>query len=475
MLKKMCKDQGLYTTPSINDKLYLHYKGFKSICNLEEYVGLKALWLEGNGLGKIEGLEALKDLRTLYLHENIIEKIEGMDNQLEMDNINLSKNFIRKVENLSHMKKLTSLNLASNSISTLEGITQLLEIPTLQTVDLQQNKIEDPAIVDIFAQLPDLRVLYLMGNPAVKHIRNYRKTIISRCKMLKYLDDRPVFDDERRRTEAWYRVIEAGGTNEEAMEAERDELKAIRREKDEADERNFRAFEQLMREGQEIRRLRELEQLAESGAAAAGAVGIEVAANSSTAGGVGASAGVEESKGGLSVEEIVEVVEDVNPFTGEKIIPVPESEELRIAREARWGASSVPFSVRYEEQLRGAGYQAGQPQKAPQTTSAPAQREISTESAADNADVDTSSAMRLEIEEVMEVVEESNTDLWKDVYAKSGVATGSAGNNDENATHVAAKSSKFMSMLSQASQEVAQAAVPVNVVSAAAVDMEELD
>jgi dynein assembly factor 1 len=257
MLRKLCKDNGLYTTPSINDKLYLHYKGFKAIQNLEEYTGLKALWLEGNGLFKIEGLDTLKDLRTLYLHENIIEKIGNLDNQTELDNINLSKNFIRRVENLSHMTKLTSLNLANNQISTYEGIAHVLEIPTLQTIDLQHNKIEDPNIIDIFAQLPDLRVLYLMGNPAVKHIRNYRKTVISRCKQLKYLDDRPVFDDERRRTDAWAAVMEAGGTAEEALEAERGELRKIRQEKDDADERNFRAFETMMREGQEIRRQRE--------------------------------------------------------------------------------------------------------------------------------------------------------------------------------------------------------------------------
>jgi dynein assembly factor 1, axonemal len=79
VLKNLCKEHGLYTTPSINDKLYLHYKGFRKIENLEEYTGVKALWLEGNGLPKIEGLEHLILLRTLYLHENIIEVIEGLD------------------------------------------------------------------------------------------------------------------------------------------------------------------------------------------------------------------------------------------------------------------------------------------------------------------------------------------------------------------------------------------------------------
>ena len=44
-LKRDCVKNGLYSTPAINDKLYLHYKGYNRIENLEEYTGLKALWL----------------------------------------------------------------------------------------------------------------------------------------------------------------------------------------------------------------------------------------------------------------------------------------------------------------------------------------------------------------------------------------------------------------------------------------------
>lgn len=45
--------------------------------------------------------------------------------------------------------------------------------------------------------MPLLAVLYLTNNPCVKFTKNYRKTYINNIKTLKYLDDRPVFPDER--------------------------------------------------------------------------------------------------------------------------------------------------------------------------------------------------------------------------------------------------------------------------------------
>lgn len=111
-----------------------------------------------------------------------------------------------------------------------------------------------------------------------------------------------VFDDERRRVDAWYAAyIESDGNAEIAQEAERNEITLLRKERDEADERNRLAFEQLVRQGEQIKKQREIE-AAKNGHSILGATG---------------SNGV------------------YNPYTLEEVIPVPEHPELKEIRERR--------------------------------------------------------------------------------------------------------------------------------------------
>ena len=51
--------------------------------------------------------------------------------------------------------------------------------------------------------MPRLSCLYLKGNPVVRKIRHYRKSLITRIPRLSYLDDRPVFDLERIAAPLW--------------------------------------------------------------------------------------------------------------------------------------------------------------------------------------------------------------------------------------------------------------------------------
>jgi dynein assembly factor 1 len=90
-----------------------------------------------------------------------------------------------------------------NHLSRAAGLKPLLQCASLHTLDLQHNNIEDTAVVDIITQMPQLRCLYLAGNPVVSKIPSYRKAMIARCTQLTYLDDRPVTEEERLWSQAW--------------------------------------------------------------------------------------------------------------------------------------------------------------------------------------------------------------------------------------------------------------------------------
>jgi dynein assembly factor 1 len=261
-LKSHCKEErmkknDIYSTPSLNDKLYLHYKGFRKIQALEEFVNLKVIWLEGNGLEEIGGLENQTLLRTLYLHENCIHEIKGLATLVHLDTLNLSKNFVTRIDGLGSCMQLQTLLLAHNHLTSADDVRHILLVPSLVSLDVQHNRIDDVAVLDVFSAMPNLKVLYLMGNPVVKDIKHYRKAVLAACPSLKYLDDRPVFEDERRRVTRWKAALDETDDYEKALEAERDEIRIIREEKREAEERNFRAFDAMVRNGLEQRRARE--------------------------------------------------------------------------------------------------------------------------------------------------------------------------------------------------------------------------
>ncbi|XP_061863558.1 dynein axonemal assembly factor 1 isoform X2 [Colius striatus] len=225
ILQDLCKQQKLYWTPHLNDTLYLHYKGFDRLENLEEYTGLRCLWLECNGLTKIENLEALTELRCLYLQLNLITKIENLEPLQKLDSLNISNNYIKTIENLSCLKVLQTLQIAHNKLQTVEDIEHLRECPSICVLDLSHNHLSDPGIISILETMPNLRVLNLMGNQVIKNIAHYRKILIVRLKFLTHLDDRPVFPKDRACAEAWA----VGGL--EAEKAEREKWETRERKK----------------------------------------------------------------------------------------------------------------------------------------------------------------------------------------------------------------------------------------------------
>lgn len=218
----MSKDfKQYYRTFHLNEKLYLHYKGFRKFENMNLFPELKCLYFEGNGLSSMLGLEAQKEMRSLHLHENCIQKMECLEHMDDLRTLSLADNMFSKIEGLSGCKRLITLyakgnSIGKNGLSDLEG---LLECPSLEVIDLQQNHIEEGEILEeILVKMPNLKVLYLFKNPCTKKIKQYRKTIITAIPTLTYLDDRPVFPNDRRTAEAFC----AGGF--EAEKAERQKI-----------------------------------------------------------------------------------------------------------------------------------------------------------------------------------------------------------------------------------------------------------
>ena len=90
--------------------------------------------------------------------------------------------------------------------------------------------------------MPNLRVLYLQNNKVVPKVSNYRKTIIYKLPQLRFLDDRPVFEEDRRKAEAFAR----GG-----LDAEREEIRKIRKEKEDKHWANHEAFQLMIKNARE--------------------------------------------------------------------------------------------------------------------------------------------------------------------------------------------------------------------------------
>lgn len=138
---------------------------------------------------------------------------------------------------------MKSNRLGRNGVSDLIG---LLECPSIACLDIQSNNISDVEVLDeVLVKMPKLKVLYMQNNEITKKIPSYRKTVIAKIPTLMYLDDRPVFEEDRRHAEAFAR----GG-----IEAEREERAIIKREKDEKHQKNHEAFKEMMRKAREEKR-----------------------------------------------------------------------------------------------------------------------------------------------------------------------------------------------------------------------------
>ena len=172
----------------------------------------------------------------------MISNISGLESLKFLENLDLSQNDIHAVDNLSCLPKLRTLNLSGNKIRSRADIEHLTTCPSLTSLDLASNKIDDEEAVEALKPLSNLSLLRLVGNPVVSEIKHYRKVLLAGMPQLKYLDESPVFDKDRRLAVAFVK----GG-----VKAEREERDLIRQEEAETRERHRRNFEAMVANAKE--------------------------------------------------------------------------------------------------------------------------------------------------------------------------------------------------------------------------------
>jgi hypothetical protein len=202
LVSRGCKQKGFFRTPELNDQLYLHFSGFTKIENLEAFTGVRSIWLENNAVADIENLEALPKLACLYLQNNCLRSL-GSCALPRLDVLNVAHNSVASLSGAANFSRMTRFLAANNEVGDGE-LHHLLACPALTVVDLSHNKLSDAAVVaEVFPQLARLATLMLSGNAVVRAIKPYRKRLVHQNRSLRYLDEYPVFDDERRCSDAW--------------------------------------------------------------------------------------------------------------------------------------------------------------------------------------------------------------------------------------------------------------------------------
>lgn len=245
-IRQSCRENEGYETPELNDKLYLHFRGFKQIQNLEPYTSCKAIWLDSNGLEKLENLSTMKELRCLYLGKNLITRIEGLESLAQLTLLDLSYNRLSNIENLSCCPNLQTINLSRNALASADAIEHLGICKSIINVDITHNRLDGEAVMSVFAKMEALTALSINGNP-VTQMQGFRKKAITTMTKLSYLD-RPIDAVEKIAAEAFMQ----GGL--EAEKIARDNYKEAEKKQRTQQMADFRAWQEdhrkkLVKEG----------------------------------------------------------------------------------------------------------------------------------------------------------------------------------------------------------------------------------
>ncbi|KAL4912028.1 hypothetical protein BDW62DRAFT_35767 [Aspergillus aurantiobrunneus] len=143
---------------------------------------LRHLGLADNSLISISaaGLAPVANtLHSLDLSTNLFTEVpDSLASLISLRGLNLSNCMIDSLHSLSRnpLTAITALNLRANRLRSLAGIERLL---SLERLDLRDNKLSDPTEIARLTSLPEIREIWVTGNPFVKTHPNYRVVIFN--------------------------------------------------------------------------------------------------------------------------------------------------------------------------------------------------------------------------------------------------------------------------------------------------------
>jgi hypothetical protein len=143
---------------------------------------LKHLSLADNGLTAISASSLAPLANTLHsldLSSNLFVQIpDCLASLTALRALNLSNCMIDSLHSLTRnpLPAITALNLRSNRLISLAGIERLYP---LERLDLRDNKMTDPTELARLTGIPDIREIWVIGNPFTRTHGNYRVTIFN--------------------------------------------------------------------------------------------------------------------------------------------------------------------------------------------------------------------------------------------------------------------------------------------------------
>lgn len=208
VILQQCLEHQGYRTPELNEKLFLHHFGFPAITkSIHPYRSCKVLYLSYNGISDLSPLAALVQLDSLFISYNSLLSLESLPSLPVLRLLDVSHNAIGDLRVLAPQENLETLLASHNRVKNVDGISLLF--PALTSLDLGYNQIPSIEAVEkaLEKKSATLNTLILHGNPAqiaaAASKAHYRKRAITFFSSLRFLDEYPVFPEERRVAEAF--------------------------------------------------------------------------------------------------------------------------------------------------------------------------------------------------------------------------------------------------------------------------------